>query len=119
MSASTKALHYSSAAFPNPLDYDPVRWMQSKNDQLLAMKGSYMPFGQGARVCLGIPFALVQMKLLIAFLLLEFEFHEDKTSVTDMWSMRQLGTQSALPKGLRCDLDVQLVNGPIKREEKS
>ncbi|KAI4264857.1 MAG: hypothetical protein L6R42_000062 [Xanthoria sp. 1 TBL-2021] len=73
----------------------------------------------GARVCLGIPFALVQMKLLIAFLLLEFEFHEDKTSATNVWSMRQLGTQSALPQGLRCDLFVRLVNGRSKREEKS
>lgn len=78
-----------------------------------------MPFGQRARVCLGIPFASVQMKLLIAFLLLEFEFHEDKGSATDVWSMRQLGTQSALPQGLRCDLFVRLVNGRSKREEKS
>lgn len=93
--------------------------MQAETDQLLAMKGFYMPFGQGARVCLGIPFALVQMKLLIAFLLLEFDFHEDKASATDVWSMRQLGTQSALPQGLRCDLFVRLVNGRSKREEKS
>jgi cytochrome P450 len=93
--------------------------MQAENDQLLAMKAFFMPYGQGARVCLGIPFALVQIKLLVAFLLLEFEFHEDKASATDARSMRQLGTQSALPRGLRCDLFVRWVHGCSKTEEES
>ena len=81
------------------------------------MNKSFMPYGQGARVCLGVPFAMTQMKLLIAFLLLEFEFREDTTSATNAETMSQLGTQSALPRGLRCDLHVRRLDSDRKAEE--
>ncbi|KAH8706941.1 cytochrome P450 family protein [Phaeosphaeriaceae sp. PMI808] len=43
VSASTKALHYSSSVFPDPHTFDPNRWMQAEAIQLLAMKASFMP----------------------------------------------------------------------------
>lgn len=73
------------------------------------MKLSFMPYGQGARICLGIPFAMVQMKFLMTALLIKYEFGVDKASATNEETMTQLSTQSALPRGLRCDLTVRRV----------
>jgi cytochrome P450 len=73
------------------------------------MERFYMPFGYGARVCLGKAFATVEVKLLVACLILHYSISEDPSSSTNIKSMAQLGTQDALPKGLRCDLKVQRV----------
>lgn len=73
------------------------------------MEKLYMPFGYGARVCLGKAFATVEVKLLVACLLLEYSISEDPSSLTNIKSMVQLGTQDAWPTGLRCDLKVQRV----------
>ncbi|KAH9873315.1 hypothetical protein J1614_005713 [Plenodomus biglobosus] len=74
------------------------------------MKSSFMPYGQGARTCIGVPFAMVQMKHFVAFLILGHEILEDKASATNEASMMQLGTQSALPRGLRCDLKTRKIS---------
>jgi len=73
------------------------------------MEKFYMPFGYGARLCLGKAFATVEVKLLVGCLLLRYSISKDPVSLTDTQSMRQLGTQDGLPKGLRCDLKVQRV----------
>lgn len=66
-----------------------------------------MPFGYGARLCLGRAFAVAEIKILMAYMLLQFEFRGDLNSSTDKESMKQLGTQNALPRGLRCDIAVR------------
>lgn len=71
------------------------------------METCYIPFGYGARVCLGKAFATVEVKLLVACLLSRYRISEDESSPTNADSMKQLGTQDALPKGLRCDLRVE------------
>ncbi|KAF2123418.1 cytochrome P450 family protein [Dothidotthia symphoricarpi CBS 119687] len=110
VSASTKSLHYNATAFPQPEVFDPARWLDASETQLAAMKSSFMPYGQGARTCIGVPFAMAQMKHLVAFFILSHEILEDKASATNKASMMQLGTQSALPRGLRCDLKVRKIS---------
>lgn len=70
------------------------------------METFYIPWGYGARICLGKAFATLEVKLLVAYLLLRYRISEDAASPTNADSMMQLGTQDALPKGLRCDLRV-------------
>ncbi|PVI02287.1 cytochrome P450 CYP625A1 [Periconia macrospinosa] len=107
VSTSTLAIQHSRSVFTQPHIYNPDRWLQANPDQLRTMERFYIPFGYGARVCLGKAFATVEVKLLVACLLLEYKISEDPSSSTDVKSMAQLGTQDALPKGLRCDLKVQ------------
>ena len=109
VSASTKALHYNATAFPQPEVFNPARWLDASEKQLAAMKASFMPYGQGARACIGVPFAMAQMKHLVAFFVLGHEFFVDENSTTSEASMMQLGTQSALPKGLKCDLKARKI----------
>ena len=52
---------------------------------------------------------MAQMKHLVAFFVLGHEFFVDENSTTNESSMMQLGTQSALPKGLKCDLKARKI----------
>lgn len=74
------------------------------------MQARYIPFGYGARLCLGKPFATLEVKLLVAFLLLRFSISEESAGRTNVETMEQLGTQDALPKGLCCDVFVRPLN---------
>jgi hypothetical protein len=53
---------------------------------------------------------MAQMKHLVAFFILSHEFFVDKNSATSEASMMQLGTQSALPRGLKCDLKARRIS---------
>jgi cytochrome P450 len=44
-------LHHDPRWFPDPLRFDPGRW--SSADRGAITKGSYLPFGAGAHVCIG------------------------------------------------------------------
>ncbi|TDZ35589.1 Cytochrome P450 monooxygenase cypX [Colletotrichum spinosum] len=107
VSTSTLAIQHDPSAFPQPGLYDPGRWLNAGPDQTRFMEMFYIPWGYGARVCLGKAFATLEVKLLVAYLLLRYRISEDAASPTNADSMMQLGTQDALPKGLRCDLRVE------------
>jgi cytochrome P450 len=109
VSSSTLALHRSPAVFEDPLAYDPGRWLQASPEQLRAMEAHHIPFGYGARLCLGQSFANAEIKLFVACLVLKFKIREDRTSATNAASMAQLGTQNALPRGLRCDISFRRI----------
>ncbi|EGX94982.1 benzoate 4-monooxygenase cytochrome P450 [Cordyceps militaris CM01] len=104
ISTSTMALQHNPAVFQNPHIYDPGRWLRADEDELRAMENCYIPFGYGARVCLGKAFALAEIKVLLACLLLHFDVYENEQSGTNASTMSQLGTENALPRGLRCDV---------------
>jgi cytochrome P450 len=73
------------------------------------MEASFIPFGYGARLCLGKAFATLEIKLFIACLFLRYSTSIDE-SVTTEESMQQSGTHDALPKELRC----QLILSPLE-----
>ncbi|KAM3513582.1 hypothetical protein MY11210_002777 [Beauveria gryllotalpidicola] len=104
ISTSTIAIQHNPCVFQNPHFYDPGRWLRADDDELRAMESCYIPFGYGARLCLGKAFAVAEIKLLLACLLLNFDIHENEQSGTNATTMGQLGTENALPRGLRCDV---------------
>lgn len=68
------------------------------------MNESYIPYGYGARICLGKAFVVVQMELVIACLRIEYCIKVDAISRTIEGFMKQAGTLDTVPSGLRCDL---------------
>lgn len=58
---------------PDALDFNPERF---KNGVLGACKvpQAYMPFGVGARVCVGQHFAMTELKVILALILSQFSF---------------------------------------------
>jgi cytochrome P450 len=63
---SPYTLHRRSTLFPDPERFDPERF-DPQQEQNLA-RYSYIPFGAGAHICLGMHFALLEGHLLLATL---------------------------------------------------
>jgi cytochrome P450 len=57
-------VHRRADLYPDPLRYDPSRFIGKKVDP-----GTYFPFGGGARRCLGMAFANYEMKIVLANIL--------------------------------------------------
>lgn len=55
-------LHFNEKAFPNPKAFVPERWLHASED----MSRDWMPFGKGARACMGRHLALMQLYIATA-----------------------------------------------------
>ncbi|CAG8763292.1 3558_t:CDS:2, partial [Dentiscutata erythropus] len=71
---SLKNLKYLNAEIwgPDADDFVPERWLNSEN--FSTYKGAFYGFGAGSRNCIGVNFAWMEMRLLLASLLLNFKF---------------------------------------------
>lgn len=61
-------LHRDESVFPRALEFDPTRWMTSDEARLREMNRSFMAFGAGVRMCLGLHLATEEMKLMVTSL---------------------------------------------------
>ncbi|XP_014257090.1 cytochrome P450 9e2-like [Cimex lectularius] len=64
------ALHTDPEYFEDPEEYRPERFSNDNRD--LIRKFTYVPYGEGPRICIGIRFALIQVKLAIISILLNY-----------------------------------------------
>jgi len=62
-------LHRDPRFFPNPLEFIPDRWQTPTHPRF-----AYIPFSTGPRNCIGESFAWLEMILVLAMLVREFEF---------------------------------------------
>ncbi len=60
--------HHRAATYPDPQHFQPERFLTKKYAPT-----EYLPFGGGARGCIGSAFAMYEMKLIIAQILTQFE----------------------------------------------
>lgn len=68
VSASSLLAHWREETFPEPQRFRPERFLGTRFGP-----HEYLPFGGGSRRCIGAPFALVELKLLLAGLLRRFD----------------------------------------------
>ncbi|HEX4226056.1 MAG TPA: cytochrome P450 [Pseudonocardiaceae bacterium] len=61
---SPHALHHDPRNFPDPDRFDPDRWSPERIGEI--PKGAYVPFGAGARQCIGNAFAQTEIALTAA-----------------------------------------------------
>lgn len=67
------AMHHSEENYSNPEKFDPDRFMP---ENLLKLKPyTFIPFGLGSRNCVGLKFALMEIKLALCKLIIKFKFH--------------------------------------------
>lgn len=59
--------HHLPEIFPHPERFDPTRW-ESKEPSMY----EYNPFSAGSRICIGAPFALMEIKIVLAMLLMQY-----------------------------------------------
>lgn len=65
-------MHRNEKYFPKPHTFDPDRFMGERGKEINEF--AYMPFGQGPRICPGIRYTLLETKILVARLMLDYEF---------------------------------------------
>lgn len=73
------AFHHDPDYFPDPYKFDPERFSPEETAQRQSC--TFMPFGEGPRLCIGYRFGLMQIKCGLAYLLHNFRFKPlDKTT---------------------------------------
>lgn len=76
-----KAMHYDEKYYPNPKKFDPDRFLPGIKER--QNNFTYLPWGEGPRMCIGQRFAQMQTKLALSSLIKNFEFSicPEKTNV--------------------------------------
>lgn len=65
-------VHHDPEFWPLPEKFDPERF--NKENEKKELPFSYFPFGGGPRLCIGNNFAMLEMKVVLALLLMNFRF---------------------------------------------
>lgn len=75
------AIHYDPEYYPEPERFMPERF--TKDEIINRDKMTYLPFGEGPRVCIGMRFAMMNVKVGLVSLLRNYEFSKcAQTNVT-------------------------------------
>ncbi|MGA9278536.1 cytochrome P450 [Ilumatobacter sp.] len=56
--------HRMASLWPDPLEFRPGRWIEGHEHHHHVAQGAWIPFGGGARRCLGLAFATTELKVL-------------------------------------------------------
>lgn len=93
--------HHDPRWYPDPERFDPERFLGENERPKLA----WLPFGGGARMCVGKHFALMEMQLLLASLVRGFRFEVDPGLVVRPRPRVTLTPAGGLPGRLRVRQD--------------
>jgi len=74
--------HNDPAHWPGPERFDPERFLVT-NAEAARPALSYLPFGAGARVCVGAAFAQLEARAMLVYLLQRFEFTAANAPVSE------------------------------------
>lgn len=78
------ALMNDEQYYPNPDSFEPERFMPENGGlKKYKEKGLYYGFGEGPRICLGMRFALTQLKCALAMLITKYEVLVHEKTRTD------------------------------------
>ncbi|XP_014273208.2 uncharacterized protein [Halyomorpha halys] len=79
------SIHHDPNYYPSPEKFEPERFSEENKHKLV--KSTYLPFGDGPRICIGLRFAKMEMKIAIAKLILKYKFSlNSKTKVPLQYS---------------------------------
>lgn len=86
---STYHIHYNPDIFPSPHTFMPERWLEEENrgekGNLEEMNRFLVPFSRGARMCLGMNLAYMELYVMIAYLVRRFDLETDTTEEDMRW----------------------------------
>jgi len=86
--------HYNEMYWENPTKFDPMRWLDQKNNEKLRQASFiYLPFSGGPRNCIGQHLAMIEIKVIVINILSRFN-----VSIENLGEMK-VGYQQGL--GLR------------------
>lgn len=112
VTTSVMALHRDETIFPDPDRFSPGRWLDGDPLAMKKREAYLIPFGHGARICLGKALATLEIKVLIAHIYLRYNTTMGISMTPE--SMRQCSTHDAVPKGLKCVVRFQKIDEEIR-----
>lgn len=95
-------VHRDANVYPSPLEFKPERWFESDPEQLRLMNRSFMAFGAGVRMCVGMNLALQEIKLIVASIYRMYStrvadgYDHDKMYIVDKYTTHPLGHECLL-----------------------
>jgi cytochrome P450 len=92
---SPYALHRSSDYWPDPHSFRPDRWLDGSADGV--PKNAYLPFGGGARVCIGNHFAMMESMLILATILPRARFERASSDAVVLQTAITLRPRTGIP----------------------
>lgn len=99
-------LHRDPAVWDRPDEFDPDRFTPDRMGQI--PEYAWMPFGHGARACIGRPFALQEATLVLAMMLQRFEI----ANADPDYQMRISETLTLKPKDLTIHATARYATAP-------
>ncbi|XP_055696966.1 probable cytochrome P450 9f2 isoform X2 [Phlebotomus papatasi] len=84
------SLHRDAKYFPNPEKFDPERFSDENKSSI--NPNAYIPFGVGPRNCVGSRFALMELKTLIYYLVLNFSLEVTEQTQIPLQLGKTFGT---------------------------
>jgi cytochrome P450 len=100
VSVGIGVVHFREDLYPEPMSFRPERFLERQFTPF-----EFVPFGGGARRCLGASLASYEMKLVIAGLLRRFRLHLDSLR-PDTGAVRAVNVGPA--RGVRMIVDERL-----------
>jgi cytochrome P450 len=92
---SAHAQHHRESNFPEPLRFDPDRWLPEREAE--RHRSSFLPFSAGPRVCIGLHFALLEGPIVLATLMKRWRFEIDPARVIDEADFATLRPRGGVP----------------------
>ena len=92
------AAHRNPEAFSNPLDFDPTRFDEGRDEG--TANGTFLPFGAGAHPCVGRRFAILEIALFCSEALQQFDWDlvGDETREEDPFTQSIISNVPRHPK---------------------
>ena len=86
VSCPLRSLHHNCELFSEPLSFVPERWLPNTNflpEERQNLKDYVLPFSLGGRACIGRNLAYMELSVVIAALVLSFEWELDESRHAD------------------------------------
>ena len=88
-------MHYDPQYFPNPEKFDPQRFMPESR----VIPYTYLPFGVGPRNCIGMRFAMINIKATVVKILNKYRFIRTSNTKTEFQYKKFVVFTQALDMG--------------------
>ncbi|KAI5358566.1 Putative cytochrome P450 [Septoria linicola] len=89
---SPYSLHRNADVFPEPLRFDPDRWL-GPAEEVAVMNRWFWAFSSGGRMCIGLHLAMAEMTALVAAVYMQYEtsiapgFEEYSPAITSRFEL--------------------------------
>mmetsp|Transcript_17543 Transcript_17543/g.38341 ORF Transcript_17543/g.38341 Transcript_17543/m.38341 type:complete len:614 (+) Transcript_17543:181-2022(+) len=113
---------YKNPDIPEWKGFDPEKWSKFLYPNEIASDFAFMPFGAGARKCVGDEFAVMEAVVTLAMTLRRFEFEFDESKMVGKSDIHEHPSGLNHPVGMKTGATIHTRNGLhmlIKRREHS